>query len=154
MLACTPARSADRLKDLQDRFDKETRASGKVKALDKLADAQFDVATKAGEGGDFTTVGLTLEKYRDNVKTTFELLKKQEPDSEKHPTGYRHLELQVRRGIREVEQTVMIAPNELRPPLEIVHQDLLDMDDALIRLLFPKHSSVPEKVAELPEEKQ
>jgi hypothetical protein len=154
MLTSAAAQGTDRQKDLQDRFDRETHASGKVKTLDKLADAQFEVATRAGNTGDFTTVGLTLEKYRDNVKATFELLKKQEPDSEKHASGYRQLELQVRKGMREVEQTVMIAPNELRPPLEIVRKDLLDMDNELIRLLFPRHPSVPEKVADAPKEKQ
>jgi hypothetical protein len=137
--------ATDRLKDLQEHFDKETHAGSKVKALQKLADAQFEAAGKAGQSGDFVTVGLTFEKYRDNVRGAFDVLKKQEPDADRHPGGYRLLELQVRRGIREVAETLITAPGELRPPMEIVRKDLLDMDDELIRLLFPRRSKDPDK---------
>jgi hypothetical protein len=154
MLAGPLAASADRVKELQDRFDKETHANNKVRALDKLTDAQFDAARKSGASGDYVTTSLILEKYRDNVRATFELLKKQEPDADKHPGGYRQLELQVRKGIREVEETLIIAPGEMQPPLEIVRKDIVDIDDELIRLLFPRRTKDPRKVPAVPEEKQ
>jgi hypothetical protein len=137
--------AADKLKDLQDHFDSETHAGNKVKTLQKLGDAQFEAAGKASQTGDFVTVGETFEKYRNNVRNAFSLLQKQEPDADRHPGGYRQLELQVRRGIREVAETLLTAPEELRPPLEIVRKDLVDMDDELIRLLFPRRSKDPEK---------
>ena len=143
----------DRLSDLQGHFDKESHASGKIKALDKLADAQFDAARKAAAAGDFITVGLTMEKYRDNARACFALLKKQEPDADKHPSGYRQLELQTRKGLREIEDTMLTAPPEVQPPLEIVHKDILDMDDELIRLLFPRRSPDPTTVPPIPEAK-
>ena len=149
---CTPA-VIDKVRDLQDRFDKETHAGNKVKALQKLGDAQFEAAGKAGQAEDFITVGLTFEKYRDNVRSTLDLLKKQEPDADRHPGGYRQLELQARKGIREVEDALLTAPPEVRPPLEIVHKDMLDMDDELIRLLFPRRTPDPQKVPPAPEEK-
>jgi hypothetical protein len=145
--------SEDRITELQEHFDKETHASGKIKTLDKLTEAQFDATRKASAAGDFISAGLTFEKYRDNVRSCFELLRKQEPDADKHANEYRHLELQTRRGIREVEDTLLIAPPELRPPLEIVHKDILDMDDELIRILFPRRTPEPEKVPPVPEVK-
>lgn len=154
MLVCLPCFAADRLQDLQSHFDKESHASGKVKVLDKLADAQFDAVTKALQASDYASAGLTLEKYRDNVRATFELLKKQEPDADHHPAGYRQLELQVRKGIRQVEDVFMIAPPEIRPPLGIVRQDLLNMDDELIRLLFPRRTKDPQKVPPAPVEEK
>lgn len=131
---------------MQEHFDHETHSGGKVKALQKLGEAQFEAATKAGEAGDYISVGLSFEKYRDNVKSAFELLRKQEPDAERHSGGYRYLELQVRRGIREVEETLLTVPEEVRPPLRIVRQDLIGIDDALIRLLFPLRPKPLEKV--------
>ena len=153
ILTGAAAEGADKVKELQDHFDKETHSMAKVKELDSLAEAQFEAATKAGGLGDFVAVGLTFEKYRDNVRDALQLLKKQEPDADRHSSGYRQLELQVRRGIREVEETLMIAPGEMRPPLEIVRKDLLDMDDELIRLLFPRRTKGPEKVPAVPEGK-
>jgi hypothetical protein len=153
LVACSPLRAADRVKDLQDHFDKETHASAKIKALEKLSEAQFDAASKAGQQDDFLAVGLTMEKYRDNAMTAFELLRKQEPDADHHPNGYRQLELQVRRGIREVEETLLTVPDVVRPPLRIVRQDLIDLDDTLIRALFPRRTPEPQKVPPVPESK-
>jgi hypothetical protein len=147
------APAADRVKELQDHFDKDSHAGSKVKSLEKLSDAQFDAAGKAIQANDYATADLTYEKYRDNVRAAFELLKKQEPDADRHPNGYRQLELQVRKGIREIEEARIVAPEELRPPLTIVHQDLIEMDDELIRLLFPRRSKDPQKVPPAPEVK-
>jgi hypothetical protein len=146
-------RGVDKLSDLQTRFDKDTHGGSKVKELEKVTDAQFEEARKASAASDFVAVGLLLEKFRDNVRDCLALLKKQEPDADKHPAGYRRLELQVRRGIREVEETLIIAPPEMHPPLEIVHKDILDMDDELIRLLFPRRTPDPVNVPPVPEAK-
>ena len=153
LLICPNSR-ADKVSELQARFDKEPRATSKVHILDKLAEAQFEAASNAGKQGDDIAVGFTFEKYRDNIRTAFELLKKQEPDAERHPGGYRQLELQTRRGLREVEQTLVVVSPELRPPLEIVQKDILDIDDQLIRLLFPTRTSEPKKNPANPEGKQ
>ena len=153
LLAAGFAAGIDKLSELQEHFDKESHAGSKVKALDKLTAAQFDEARKASSGGDYNTAGVILEKYRDNVRACFELLKKQEPDADRHPAGYRQLELQTRRGIREVEDTLLTAPPELRPPLELVHKDVLAIDDELIGLLFPRRTQEPAKVPPVPEAK-
>ena len=146
LLSCAVALAiADRLKELQEHFDRNTHAGSKIKDLQKLGAAEFDAATEASKTGDFIAVGVIFEKYRDNVRQAFELLRKQEPDADRHPGGYRQLELEVRQGIREVEDTLLVAPEEMRPPLEIVRKDLIDMDDALIRHLFPRRTKDPEK---------
>lgn len=145
LLAGADAFPADKLRELQEHFDHDTHAGSKVKDLQKLAAAQFEAATTAGSAGDYMAVGFIFEKYRDNVRAAFELLKKQEPDAERHPSSFRQLELGVRQGIREVEDTLLVAPDALRPPLELVHKDLIAVDDELIRLLFPRHTKDPVK---------
>jgi hypothetical protein len=147
MLACVAGfATADKLKELQEQFDRESHAGGKIKDLQKLGALEFDAAVQASKAGDYVTVGLIFEKYRDNVWQAFELLKKQQPDADHHPGGYRQLELEVRQGIREVEDALLVAPGEFRPPLEIVRKDLIDTDDGLIHLLFPRRSKELVKV--------
>jgi len=147
MLSCSGAlATADKLKELQEQFDRESHAGGKIKDLQKLGALEFDAVTQASKAGDYAAVGLIFEKYRDNVRQAFELLKKQQPDADRHPGGYRQLELEVRQGIREVEDTLLVAPEEYRPPLEIVRKDLIDTDDGLIHLLFPRRSKDVAKV--------
>jgi hypothetical protein len=146
-LSCADAFApTDKLKELQEHFDRANHAGAKIKDLQKLGALEFEAATRASKAGDYIAVGLIFEKYRDNVRQAFELLRKQEPDADRHPGGYRQLELEVRQGIREVEDTLLVAPEEVRPPLEIVREDLIDTDDALIHLLFPRRTKDPVKV--------
>lgn len=146
----SPAMGQESAGQLQAKFDHENNSVKKAKLLVKLADAEFEDARRAGREGDNTTVGFTMEKYRDNVRAAFDALKKQHPDAEKHSNGYRQMEMQVKQGIREVEDSMLAAPAPYKPPLQIVRQDLITMDEEMIRLLFPhrpadKPAAPPEK---------
>jgi hypothetical protein len=153
LLLCPSLFAADKVKDLQEHFDRDPRAAAKIKTLDKLGLAMFDSADKAEQAGDYTIVGFIFEKYRDNVRAAFELLRKEEPDPDRHGTSYRHLELQIRRAVREVEETLVAVPDPVRPPLQLVRQDLISFDDELIHLLFPRRTKDPQKIPSPPEAK-
>lgn len=132
-----PAIAQESIAELQAKFDHEGNSIKKVKLMIKLGDAEFEESRRAGKTGDNNTVDATMEKYRDNVRAVLEALKKQHPDAEKHSNGYRQLEMHVTQGIREVEDSMLAAPPAYKPPLQIVRQDLISMDQELIRLLFP-----------------
>ena len=147
-LAFLPAGEAQSLSDLQVRFDRETSGVQKAKLLGKLGDAQFEEARRAGKAGEYNVLGLTLEKYRDNVRAAVEALKKQHPDAEKQSNGYRQLEMHVRKGIRELDETLLVSAEAYKPPLQIVRLDLIGLDDELLKMLFPRrpleqHKSTP-----------
>ena len=131
------------LAELQARFDKESNAVHKAKLLTKLSAAQFDETRRLEKDGDFSGVGLLWEKFRDNARVTLTGLKKQVHDAERHMGGYRELEIGLREGIREIDQTMLLAPPEYRPPFEIVRGDLSAMDDEVLRLLFPRRTMDP-----------
>lgn len=152
LLAASPA-AAQSVAELQTRFDAETSSVRKAKLLEKLGDAQFAEARRAGKERDNDAVGFTLEKYRDNVRAALETLKKQHPDAEKHSNGYRQLEMHLRKGIREVEEAMLAAPQPYRPPLQLVRADLVVMDDEMIKLLFP-HRPAEQHPPAPPAEKQ
>jgi hypothetical protein len=141
---CGVGAVADKLSDLQARFDTETNGVHKAKMLQKLGDAEFEEATRAEKSGDYSTVDLILEKYRDNVRAASEALEKETPDGERHPNGYKQLEMHVQKGLRQVDEILLIAPAEFKPPLQLVRQDLLTLDDKLLRALFPRrHEKKP-----------
>ena len=143
--------AAQSVADLQPQFDRENDSVRKAKLLVKLGDAQFDETRRAGTVGDNNTVGYSLEKYRDNVRAALAALKKQHPDAEKHSNGYRQLEMHVRKGIREVEEAMAAAPDPYKPPLQIVRQDLIAIDEELIKLLFPHRPTDQHPPAPSPE---
>ena len=152
-LVMFPAVAQESVAELQAKFDHENNSIKKAKLLVKLGDAQFEESRRAGKAGDNNAVDATMEKYRDNVRAALDALKKQHPDAEKHSNGYRQMEIQVKQGIREVEDSMLAAPQAYKPPLQIVRQDLIAMDDEMIRLLFPLRPA-PVKPAAPPEEKQ
>jgi len=133
----------DKLSDLQAHFDRETNPVHKAKLLDKLGDAQFDETRRAGAANDYNAVGLILEKYRDNVRAALEALKKAHPDAERQSNGYRQLEINVRKGIREIDEILLLAPEALHPPILLVRSDLAAFDDEMLRMLFPRRPAPP-----------
>jgi hypothetical protein len=156
-LAILPPGATESLAELQARFDRETNGVHKAKLMEKLGEAQLEEARRAGKAGEYDSLGLTLEKYRDNVRAAVDALKKQHPDAEKQSNGYRQLQMHLRKGIREVDETILVSPEAYKPPLQIVRQDLIGMDDELLKSLFPrrpveKHGAAPpaEKPAPAP----
>ena len=152
-LASLPPGITESLADLQARFDRETSGVRKAKLMERLGDAQFEEARRAGKEGDYNSVGLTLEKYRDNVRAAVEALKKQHPDAEKQSNGYRQLQMHVHKAIREVDDTLLASPEAYKPPLLIVRQDLIAVDDELLKMLFPRRP-MDHPAASPPAEKQ
>src|SRR5438105_15640403 len=153
LLVFTTSGGAQSLADLQARFDRETSGVQKAKLMTRRGEAQLEEARRAGRAGEYDSVGLTLEKYRDNVRAAVEALKKQHPDAERQSNGYRQLEMHVRKGIREVDETLLVSPEGYKPPLQIVRRDLISADEELLKLLFP-HRPVEQHGAAPPAENQ
>jgi len=142
---CSALAGADKLSELQSRFDGEANAVHKAKMLQKLGDAQFEEAGRAEQAGDYTTMDLMMEKYRDNVRAAAQALEKAHPDAERHPNGYKQLEMHVQKGLRELDEFLLEAPEPFKPPLQLVRKDLLKADDILLRHLFPAHHKANEE---------
>jgi hypothetical protein len=148
---CGAAIAADKLSELQARFDGEANGVHKAKMLQKLGDAEFEEAIRAEKSGDYSAVDLIMEKYRDNVRVASQVLEKENPDGERHPGGYKQLEMHVQKGLREVDEILITAPEEYKPPLQLVRKDLVSLDDELLRFLFPRrHEKKPQAPAALP----
>ena len=116
----------------------ELKEEDEAKLLQKLGDAEFEKERAAARANDYSAVGLEMEKYRDNVRAAVDALKKTHPGAEKHSSGYKQLEIHVGHGIREIRDVILAVPEQYRPPMQLVEQDLKDLDMELLRLLFPR----------------
>jgi hypothetical protein len=131
--------ATDDVNALQARFDHETNSVHKAKLLEKLGDAQLEETRRASQASDYKTIGLVMEKYRDNARAAVDALKKDHRDAEHHTNGFKQLQIHVHKSLREVDEVLVVAPDEFRPPLELVRRDLANIDDELLELLFPRH---------------
>ena len=142
--------ATDDLNTLQKHFDRETNSVRKAKLLEKLGDAQIEQARHASQASDYKTIGLVMEKYRDNARAAVDALKKDHPDAERHTSGFKQLQIHVHKTLREVDESLVVAPDEYRPPLEIVRRDLAAIDDELLEMLFPRHPAPKKPPAKNP----
>jgi len=122
---------------LQERFDQESNSGQKAKLLIRLGQAEFVASRQAGEKGDYSTVDVLMEKYRDNVQVAFQALKKEHPNDSNFG-AYRSMEIHLRKSLRELQETIITVPPEYVPPLQLVRKDLEEVQDQLLRQLFPK----------------
>ena len=87
VIFCVMCTAQEKIAELQKRFDHEMNAVHRAKMLEKLGDAQFAETRRAFKANDLVTVGIVLEKYRDDARVALEGLKKKHPDAEKQPGG-------------------------------------------------------------------
>src|SRR5262249_2594977 len=106
--------------------------------FERLGDEQFSDARQASQNHDYKTVAEVMERYRNNARSALNALKKEHPNAEKQLSGYKQLQIHIHRGIREVDESLLVSPDEFKPPLNLVRQDLASMDDELLVLIFPR----------------
>ena len=135
--------------ELQARFDHETNSVHKAKLFEKLSDEQLAEVRHASQSSDYNAVGTIMEKYRDNARAAVDALKKEHPNAEHQINGYKQLQIHIRRAIRDLKETILLAPDEYKPPLGIVEHDLSLIDDELLQSLFP--SPPPQAAGSSPE---
>jgi hypothetical protein len=139
-LTCPAPATAQRPNDLQARFDHETNSVRKAKLFEHLGDQEFSEARHASQTRDYKAVAEIMEIYRNNARTVFNALKKEHPNAERQLSGYKQLQIHIHKGIREVDESLLVSPAEFKPPLMLVRQDLTSMDDELLVMIFPRRS--------------
>src|SRR5580658_6276931 len=132
-----PDKAKPNTSELQARFDHETNSVHKAKLFEKLSDEQLAEVRRASQASDYNAVGTIMEKYRDNARAAVAALKKEHPSAEHQINGYKQLQIHIRRAIRDLKETVLLAPDEYKPPLQLVERDLALIDDELLQSLFP-----------------
>lgn len=123
--------------DLQARFDHEINSVHKAKLFEKLSDEQLAEVRHASQANDYNSIGTIMEKYRDNARAAVAALKKEHPNADHQLNGYKQLQIHIRRAIRDLKETELLAPDEYKPPLQLVEHDLALLDDELLQSLFP-----------------
>lgn len=148
------ARTQVRVADLQAKFERESNSVRKAKLLQKLGEAQLQEVHREQLRENYDAVAKIYESYRDDVKIALNALKGTRPDAERHSDGYRQMQIELRKGLRDLEETILSTPQELRPRLEALRADLVRFDDDLIKLLFPRRGKSVRGNPELASETQ
>ena len=135
---CALVSAQDRLALDQAKYQHETDAIRKSRALVKLGDDQIELATKQLKMNDEVAALHTLEVYRDEVHGMVAALNGMGVDPERKPAGFKELQISLRGTIRRIDDLILTLPVDKRPFFREVRNDLFTDQNQLIDDLFPR----------------
>ena len=78
-----------------------------------------------------------LEHYRDEVELSVRALSTTGLNAEKHPGGFKELQISLRQTLRRVDDVINSLPYDKRPWFQAVRSDLAKSQATLMDQLFP-----------------
>jgi len=109
----------------------------RAKLLGKLGHLEVSEARANLKAGDDEKSLGVLEHYRDEVRKTVDALSATEINAERHPAGFKELQISLRQTVRQVDDLIVMVPYDKRPWFQAVRADLLASQNSLISALFP-----------------
>jgi hypothetical protein len=134
------ARAEESEVKIEAQYQNERDPVRKAKLLAKLGPLEVKRARDYLEMNDAPHALATLGHFRDEVRNTTGALSAARADAEKHPSGYKELQIGLRETIRRLNDVVLALPVEERPMFESVRSDLVAMQGELFDALFPTAS--------------
>jgi len=143
LLLVTSAYAQDKIAEYRQRYDHESDPVRKAKDFQQLGDAQIAEFVRATVQDRYDVALTNLSDYRLEAHTCFDGLAAAVPDAEKHPEGYRQLQIHIRKGLWEMERTIPSIPDGRRQDFRAIHDDLAELQTKLIHVLFPRDTTAP-----------
>lgn len=137
--------------ELRSRFTNETDPVRKAKLLVPLGEAEFRDILKDADSENFGGALAIFQQYRDEAQACQKALEGKEPDPEKHPNGFKQLQISLRQSVRRLSDIIVDLPADEQKPFQDVRRDLEQMDRQLIHELFPRRPEpAPESQPDAP----
>ncbi len=145
-LAFAPAGPAQgNLERLETQFNHETSPVKKAKKLVKLGQAELVAIHNAIEQKNPALAASLAERYRDQVIAAHQALLSTGVNAEKHPEGFKQLQVSLRENLFKLRDLVPLLPLEQRAPFAAVDRDLASVNQQLLLELFPQSPSKRKK---------
>jgi hypothetical protein len=138
-----PALADEGAAALRSRFDAESDPVRKAKLMPKLGEAEFHDIRKQVDEGLLPDAIALLKQYRDEVQLCANGLDTAKIDAEKHPSGFKELQISLRESLRRLNEiTRGLSADEQAPFLEF-REDLDEINRHMIQKLFPHEPAPP-----------
>ena len=125
------------LSKLQSQFARDGDPVHRAKSMPDLGRAEFQEIEKLADEGQLKEALTVLEEYRDQVQSCLEGLDARGINAEKHPNGYKQLQISVRESLRRLDNLLVGLTPDQQPSFMNVRQNLDEVNRHLIRELFP-----------------
>jgi hypothetical protein len=130
----------DRIADLRTRFAREPSPVSKAKLMPDLGDAEFAAIDANVVQGRLPEAIAVLRTYRDEVDSCNKGLDAMGVDAEKHPAGFKQLQISLRESLRRLDAVIVNLTTDEQEPFLEVRKDLSEVNRHLIQHLFPREA--------------
>ena len=137
LCALTKLRGQELLGKYEAQYQTETDFVQKAKLLAKLGPLEIEQARKRMDSDQDEQSLAVIEHYRDDVRQVVASLSAAGIDAEKHPAGFKELQMGLRETLRRFDDFIVAVPVDKRPWFRAVRSDLSDMQNSLLDSLFP-----------------
>lgn len=141
----TPLHAQERAADLRSRFERETNPIQKAKLMPDLGQAEFQQILKEVEVYHLSVALDLLREYDAQVGSCVKALATSHLDPEKHPSGFKQLQISVQESLRRIDGLLPPMTSDEQAPFLEVRKDLEDVNRHLIEQLFPGRTPPPPK---------
>lgn len=128
----------DRLTQLHARFDKESDPVRRAKLMVSLGTAEFDRIQKEVADNNLDAALGGLRQYQEQASSCVKALDARGVDAERHPNGYKELEISVRESLRRLDNLMVGLAGDDQKPFQDVRNTLDELNRHLIAELFPQ----------------
>jgi hypothetical protein len=123
---------------LRQQFQQQTDPVKRAKLFSRLGAALLAEMKKLEAAKDYEHVTPLFLEYRDAASAAFNGLAAANHDAEKHPNGYRELEMHLRQSLHQLNDVVFAMPLEEREALLGPQHEIENIDNRLVKALFPR----------------
>ena len=109
----------------------------RAQMMPRLGESEFDEITRDIDAGKLPEALVVLKEYRDEIDSCEKGLDARSINAEKHPKGYKQLEISLRESLRQLNGLLVSFNGEEQKPFLEVRDDLDELNRHLIRELFP-----------------
>lgn len=122
---------------LRAKFTKEVDGVHKARILGQLADSEFRDIGEQLNADNSAEAGSVARTVADEAEATLKALADKHPDAEKHPSGYKELQITVRESLRRIDNIIVGLPSDEQQGFLDARKRLDTLDRDLIHMLFP-----------------
>jgi hypothetical protein len=147
-LLLVQAQPQSRAAEFRARFAREGDPIHRAKLMPQLGEAEFQDIQRQVAAGELSDALETAKEYRSQVQQCQKELDATGVDVEKHPSGFKELQISLRQSLRRLDETLVSFPADDQKPFLEVRKDLDRINRHLIRELFPRQpgaEEVPQK---------
>ena len=143
--ALAQSKAAVSLQKERAKLERTTDPVSRTKIDIKISEFLITLLTEAGRAGDNKLVEQYLNDYSNTISDAHLTMMKTGKDAHKHPSGFKDLEIALRKQQRQLTDAGKLMDFENRSAVDKVRKQASDISDQLLKTMLLKEPNAPKR---------